>query len=119
MKLLSVLGLFCLTTYVLFAQNPTQSVRGVVRDAANRETLPGASLMLRKLERGTITDMEGQFLFSEVPVGRYTLEVRFVGYEPVVVPEITDHGHIILWPVFPHRRFYHHLLQLGNSFRFR
>ncbi len=88
MKLLSVLGLFCLTTYVLFAQNPTQSVRGVVRDAANRETLPGASLMLRKLERGTITDMEGQFLFSEVPVGRYTLEVRFVGYEPVVVPEI-------------------------------
>lgn len=74
--------------FVGFSQNPVQTVRGVVRDASTRETLPGANVLLREPGMGTITDMDGHFEFKEVPVGRYTLEVRFVGYKPVVIPEI-------------------------------
>ncbi|WP_291858073.1 TonB-dependent receptor [Marinilabilia sp.] len=79
--------LFCINIIVL-SQKPTQTLRGVVQDASTRETLPGANIVIRESEQGTITDMDGRFLFSEVAVGRYTLEARFVGYEPVVIPEI-------------------------------
>lgn len=79
--------LYCINISA-FSQKPAQTLRGVVQDASTRETLPGANVLLRETERGTITDMEGEFSFSDVPVGRYTLEVRFVGYRPVTVPEI-------------------------------
>ncbi|PWD97826.1 TonB-dependent receptor [Marinilabilia rubra] len=82
------LFVYLLIVSSVFSQEPFQIVRGVVKDASSRETLPGANVLLREKGMGTITNMEGHFEFSEVPVGRYTLEVRFVGYNPAVIPEI-------------------------------
>ncbi len=88
MRILIVfIALFCISLSV-FSQKPAQTLRGLVQDASTREVLPGANILLQELDKGTITDMKGEFSFSDVPVGRYTLEARFVGYRPVVVPEI-------------------------------
>ena len=34
------------------------------------------------------TDIDGNFRILEVPVGRYTLEVTYIGYSPAVLPEV-------------------------------
>ncbi|MBE0652271.1 MAG: TonB-dependent receptor [Bacteroidales bacterium] len=65
-----------------------QTIRGVVRDANTREALLGANVILAETNTGTITDPEGKFVIPDVPVGRYYLHVRYVGYEPVVIPEL-------------------------------
>lgn len=79
---LGFLNSFCL------AQNPTQTIRGQVLDARTRETLPGAHVVLVDKSRGTITDKDGQFFMQGIPVGRYSLQVSFIGYKPLIIPEL-------------------------------
>ena len=78
----SYMSSFCL------AQNPTQTIRGVVLDANTRETLPGAHVVLVDKNSGTTTDIEGRFSLEDIPVGRYSLQISFVGYKPVIIPEL-------------------------------
>jgi hypothetical protein len=64
----------------LAAQQPVQTVRGVVRDTA-AAPLPGADVLLGS--RKAVTNVLGVFRIDSVPVGEYALTIRLVGYEPV------------------------------------
>lgn len=80
--LLIFTGPFCM------AQQPVQNIRGTVQDAATGEKLYGANIVLQGTSRGTITGEDGQFILTDVPVGRYHLQILYIGYEPVVIPEL-------------------------------
>ncbi len=69
---------------------PVQTVRGVVMDRTTGVPLPGATVLLRSDGEmdGTVTDRDGVFRFTGVSVGRYTVEARFVGYEPQAIAEV-------------------------------
>ena len=47
------------------------------------EPLPGATVQIIDLERGTSTNANGRFDLRGVPAGRHVLTVRFIGYQPV------------------------------------
>jgi hypothetical protein len=71
-------SLFFMQNMVL-AQTPTQSVRGRVYDAGTNAPLNNARLTLRT--QVVVSDTMGQFMFKDVPVGVYNLEVNAgVGY---------------------------------------
>ncbi len=70
------------------AQKPTQNIRGVVMDSKTRDSLPGATILLLGEDEATISDTEGNFLLENIPVGRYYLQVSYVGYESVIIPEL-------------------------------
>ena len=76
--------------YSLQAQSPSQSVRGTVVDRGTGVALPGATLQLISTDfsEGTITNEDGIFHISSVPIGRYSIEVRFIGYETFGMAEI-------------------------------
>lgn len=67
-----------------------QTLRGTVTDRDSRVPLPFATVVVVGLnaQRGTSTDPDGNFRFEDLPVGRYTLRVSYVGYEEGVLPEI-------------------------------
>ena len=71
--------------FSLAAQTPTltQTVRGTVTDAVLQQPLPGATVQLWQdsSQWGAITNLDGNFMLAEVPPGRYSLTVRFVGFE--------------------------------------
>ena len=69
-------------------QTPVQTVRGVVKDASTRETLPNANVIIENEGIGTVTNVDGRFKMDDVPVGRHTLKVSYLGYEPAVVSEL-------------------------------
>jgi iron complex outermembrane receptor protein len=48
------------------------------------EALIGANVFFPELEKGTVTGVTGDFLITELPLGRFTLQVSFVGYETEV-----------------------------------
>jgi hypothetical protein len=64
----------------LAAQQPRQTVRGVVRDTAGAP-LPGADVVLGA--RKAVTNALGVFRIDTMPVGQFALTIRMVGYEPV------------------------------------
>jgi hypothetical protein len=73
------------------AQNQyKQTIRGNVVDNESQTSLPGATVVILNTTPiiGTSTDAYGDFKIENVPIGRYDLQVSFLGYEPYVIPEI-------------------------------
>jgi len=68
----------------------TGSISGEVLDEAN-QPLPGASVNIKSLNRGTSTDGNGRFSLPNIPVGAYSVSVTFIGYE-VLNRQVTVNG---------------------------
>jgi hypothetical protein len=73
-----------------YSQNYTQTIKGVVLDLDSQIPLTGAAVVILDSHPviGTITDANGNFRLTEVPVGRYSVKFSFVGYEPLVRSEV-------------------------------
>lgn len=84
--ILLTIQFFLLNLYV-YSQKPTQTIRGIVFDSKTKENLQGATIVLNSTI-GSTTDLHGKFILNNVEIGRYNLEVKFLGYEPLVVPEL-------------------------------
>lgn len=63
------------------AQTERGRLMGVVVDEAGEEPLPGATLFVEELKRGVATDRYGSFSLMHIPLGTYTLTVKFLGYQ--------------------------------------
>ncbi|WP_343849353.1 TonB-dependent receptor [Algoriphagus jejuensis] len=66
----------------IYSQN---TYRAIVKNHETNETLPGASVQLLELAKGSITDQNGLVLLEDVPDGTFTLEVRFLGFETMKI----------------------------------
>lgn len=90
-KLLPLLTLL-ISAFVTQAQTSslTTTVRGTVIDKQSQYPIPGAVILLKDSDPplGTTSDMDGNFRLEGVPVGRVTIEVSMVGYEPGVHPNL-------------------------------
>lgn len=64
--------------FALSAGLHAQSVKGVVKDGSNGETLVGANVVVEGTSRGTSTDLDGEFTLDNVEVGG-VLEISFTG----------------------------------------
>jgi hypothetical protein len=73
-----------------YAQTVSQTVKGNVFDIQTKETLIGATVIILGSEplMGTSTDIDGNFNLSRVPLGRHSIRVNYIGYEPVIIPEV-------------------------------
>jgi len=87
-SLFSVLTIiFTLFISHLFGQQLTQNVTGVVKDNISHEPLIGANVVIQGSNPliGTVTDINGKFILTSVPVGYVSLKITFVGYEEVLL----------------------------------
>jgi len=84
----SLAFLVLLAPSVVMAQ--TQTVRGVVLDRDTQIPLIGANVIVVDSDPflGAATDAEGRFELTEVPLGRQTLRVQYIGYEPRLLPNV-------------------------------
>ncbi len=82
-QLLLVLFVLSLTNTLSAQENVT--VRGYVRDAANGETLIGATVFLEGTGKGTTTNDYGFYSLTVAP-GDYTLVVTYLGYSEARQP---------------------------------
>jgi hypothetical protein len=89
MKKSAIIFLLILETVLGFGQ-ATQNIRGTLTDQASKSPVPFASVILLNTDPiiGTTTDSDGNFKLENVPVGRYDLQVSFVGYDPVLIKEL-------------------------------
>lgn len=70
---------------------PTQTIRGTVIDHLSSEPVAFATVVVLNTTPllGTTTDTTGNFRIPNVAVGRYDLQITYVGYEPAIIREIT------------------------------
>ena len=75
---------------MICGQTPTQVIRGRVIDAETKIGLEGANVIVLNSDPllGMITGTDGSFKIRNVPVGRHSVKVSFVGYKTAVIPEL-------------------------------
>ncbi|MBK9190202.1 MAG: TonB-dependent receptor [Crocinitomicaceae bacterium] len=85
-----LLTLLSITSFGLLAQNLTQTIRGTVIDKQTLQPIIGARVVLLESNPviGAVTNIEGQFRLENVPVGRQSVSITYMGYEPVVMQNL-------------------------------
>ncbi|MCB0628779.1 MAG: TonB-dependent receptor [Lewinella sp.] len=84
LTVLLIWGLTFLCITSINGQEFTQTIRGQVRDVDTQIPLIGAAVVMKSGNDpvGAVTDLDGNFRFDQIPVGRIDLEVTYLGYEP-------------------------------------
>lgn len=57
------------------------SISGTVIDETTGESLAGVSVSLEGTDRTVYTDFDGQYKFTEIAPGEYTLKTTFISYK--------------------------------------
>lgn len=82
-------ALFMFST-LAFCQKLTQTVRGTIVDTDNKLPLIGATIIISGSNPivGTTSDLDGNFRLENIPIGRITLQLSYIGYESKIIPDI-------------------------------
>ena len=70
--------LFTLLTFVGISAQTNGDLKGTVSD--EQGFLPGAHVMLVSTKHSVVTSMDGNYYFSNVEAGDYTIKVSYIGY---------------------------------------
>lgn len=88
---------FVCTLMLLFAANISMgqySLTAIVKNAATKEALPGATVLLPDLNKNSQTNENGLIVISGIPAGPQQLKVSFIGFdthiETVTFPMAND-----------------------------
>ena len=86
MKLINFLAMMICA--LSFAQSGI--IKGKVLDKQSELPLMGASVELlgAEMSKGVVTDFDGYFTITGVPIGRQTIRVSYIGYETSTIPDI-------------------------------
>ena len=75
---------------IMNAQNGV--LRGTVRDASNNDVLIGANVQILNTAYITVTDLDGNYSFTELKPGYYDIRVSYIGYETATIYELEVQG---------------------------
>ena len=87
----TTVGIISLLTVIFsFSQPLTQTIKGHLTDEQSGAPIIGATVQVLELTppKGAITDINGYYRIENVPIGRQTLGVSYLGYEPITIPNI-------------------------------
>ena len=91
MKTKIILSILIVFSSLLQAQNQqiTQNIKGKIIDSETQTTLPGANVIVTDIDplMGATSDLDGNFIIENVPIGRHNIKVSYVGYEDIFYNE--------------------------------
>jgi outer membrane receptor for ferrienterochelin and colicins len=79
--IINLIILTLLTSFTSIAQKTDANIFGDVR--ADNEHLPFVSVYLKDTQYGTMTDLSGHYMLTNLPEGEHTLVASLMGYKPV------------------------------------
>ncbi|MFC2137330.1 carboxypeptidase-like regulatory domain-containing protein [Bacteroidota bacterium] len=65
-------------------QSLVQNIKGKITDKDSKSALIGATVIIADMSpiKGTVSDLDGNFRFDNIPIGRHTIQISYVGYKP-------------------------------------
>ena len=88
LKTLLLFGLAVVLSSAVFSQ--TQTIKGIILDSQAEYELIGATITLVGSDPivGDVTDINGSFRMENIPVGRQSFAVQYIGYKSITVPNV-------------------------------
>ena len=56
-------------------------IAGVISDKQGGETLIGANVMVEGTSFGASTNIDGEYIMTNIPAGKYVLKISYIGYK--------------------------------------
>jgi len=79
--------------YNLFAQSEIK-ISGKVFDSVSGAPVSGVAVAITDYGKTSISDLNGEFHFNDIPSGKYSLNARRIGYRPLEKVEIAVHSYL-------------------------
>lgn len=96
MKLIkTALFLIFICPFIISAQDITQNIRGMVVDADTKMPLIGCTIKVIDIKAsvfGATTNVTGDYAIRNVPIGKHSIEINYVGYTPILRTVILTSG---------------------------
>jgi TonB-dependent receptor len=76
-----------ITLFMLFISMAVVAQQGIISGNIVDQSglgMPGATIYMENLDRGTYSDVQGKFQLTGIPAGKHRLNISYIGYEPVV-----------------------------------
>lgn len=88
-NILSLIFVFSLVI-TLNGQDLTQTIKGTIIDQQSQFPLIGVNVILLggEANTGTTTDINGEFILPNVPIGRRSIQVSYLGYETATLSNL-------------------------------
>jgi TonB-dependent receptor len=85
---------YFLSVIILFgsfvsAIGQTGMITGVVVDSTLNETIVGAKAFIEAKQTGAYTDLDGVFKIPNLPSGKYTVQISFIGFQTKLFSDVT------------------------------
>ncbi len=74
--------------WLMLASGLTGKIQGTVQDETTGQPIPYADVVITNTEIGTATDDHGNFFIFNIPPGKYTLEISYLGYQTKKIENI-------------------------------
>ena len=71
-----------LSLNLAYAQN-TGEIKGTIKDRRTQEPLIGVAILVEGTQKGTQSDVDGNFKISGIPTGSYNIKATYVGYKEI------------------------------------
>lgn len=88
MKEIFAIGLMLAFGCLGMAQTSVGTLSGIIVDKDTGEGLISANVLLEGTERVAFADIDGRFVFNNVPVGTYTLIARMDGFNTATITDV-------------------------------
>ncbi len=75
--------LLCLLAGIFAIADAQNSIAGKINDQEN-QAMMGASIYIPELNKGTISDLNGNYELKNLPDGKYKLQVSYIGYKTFI-----------------------------------
>lgn len=81
--------IFSIATFSLTFAGTTGKLAGKVTDKDTGEGLPFVNIILEGTTIGGSTDMDGNYVILNIPPGKYSIKVQYVGYQTQVIEGVS------------------------------
>jgi len=72
----------------IYAQSGVGKLSGKVIDAATKDALIGANIVILESQSGAATDLDGNYFILNITPGTYTIKASYVGYAPRTIENV-------------------------------
>jgi hypothetical protein len=77
--------LLVLIGFLTYFQLSAQTIKGSISDSQTGESLFGVTVYVTNQQKGTFTDVDGNFVLANLSTGQSKIEVRYIGYQSKVL----------------------------------
>ena len=88
-KILQLILTLLIVPSTLLLGGTTGKITGKVIDAKTKEPLPFVNIVILKTNYGAATDVDGNYVILNIPPGKYSIKAQSVGYQPVIMEDIS------------------------------